>query len=250
MDEKKCSLCKEQAFYKLEGIFYCKRHLTYELKEEIDHIKPKLKKIIKLKSKKENHPKIKEINDRRLREDLNVGLKETILSNEILEENLRRVENGEPLTMPLSRLGPLFKLKYNQIFNTDVPLISSSKYSWENIKRHKNYQRTCLFCREIFKTRYPNKLFCSKQCKERYLKLPEVKESFRVKKEGYYNSPRMKKWAEKYRKEYYKRPEVRERLKKYQQEMKYFFKIPETIFKKIEKICNQSEYFLLKNKKD
>jgi len=93
------------------------------------------------------------------------------ITEQIIEENLLRVERGEPLTMPLSKLGPIFKLRYNLKVHANVPLNEPARNSWENLNRRKKYFKTCSICKQNFISNEYAKRFCSEKCKQDYLKL-------------------------------------------------------------------------------
>lgn len=94
------------------------------------------------------------------------------ISRKIIEENLKRVENGEPLSLPLSQLDGVFKLAYIKQYGADIPLFSSPhcKEINEHRRGQVNEQKKCPICEKEFWTDIPQKVFCSKECRDKYYK--------------------------------------------------------------------------------
>ncbi|MHA1225353.1 MAG: hypothetical protein ACTSPV_01255 [Candidatus Hodarchaeales archaeon] len=132
-------------------------------------------------------------------EEINEELKKQI------EINLRNVEEGKPLTVPLAVLNGEFKREYNKRTGANINLTQSKPY--RTYKEWK-FEGKCVVCGKKFKSRNPTRITCSKEC---------YNERMRKYRKEYNQRPEVKKRVREYRKEYYQRPEVKERMRKYYQ---------------------------------
>jgi len=86
-------------------------------------------------------------------------------SQEVIEENLKRVGEGKELTCPLADLGEEFKNKYREKYGDSMHMLRC-----HTIKLHNN---TCIICGEKFKTRFGNSKVC-KVCRPEYYKSQKI----------------------------------------------------------------------------
>jgi hypothetical protein len=128
--------------------------------------------------------------------DVNRLLSDKNFKKEAIEENLRLVELGEPLNIPLSLLNGEFKQQY--------------------FHPNKLKKLLCIICKKQFKQKRISQVCCSKNCtkahQKAYYQRPEVK----AHQKAYYQRPEVKA----HQKAYYQRPEVKAHQKAYYQRNK------------------------------
>ena len=118
-----------------------------------------------------------------------------------ITENLKLIEEGKPLNMPLSILNGKFKEKYFVCLKCKVP-ISEGNLS--------GYCRKCSSQSEEVKKR-----------KREYYQKPEAKKKARE----YYQKPEVKKRVREYKREYNQKPEVKKKRREY---LRKKYKIPKS----------------------
>jgi len=114
-----------------------------------------------------------------------------------IEENLKRVENGEALTIPLIILNGKFKEEYRKRYGEFEKFTKEERL--ERIRKQK-----------------PEVQAHIKAYKKAYNQKPEIKERMRKYQQKYYQKPEVKERMRKY----YQKPEVKEKARKYKQ--KYY----------------------------
>lgn len=86
-----------------------------------------------------------------------------MVNQKIIKENLKRVEQGKALTLPLADLGPSFKLQYLKITKQRISLQCSGK----PLKKGNQTTKICPYCNHNFITQYPTQITCSIICRNK-----------------------------------------------------------------------------------
>ncbi len=110
-----------------------------------------------------------------------------------IEENLKRVKEGKPLTIPLAVLNGEFKRRYFVCLNCGAPISDG------------NLSGYCTKCRIEYNNR-------------KYRQNPEVKKRLREYMKKYRQKPEVKKKMREYWREYYQKPEVKKKMREYMRE--------------------------------
>lgn len=88
----------------------------------------------------------------------------------IIERNLKLVENGKALDTPLAVLDGDFKLAYSKKYDVNIPL-TRSFVNWSLDKKGR-FKKSCIICGGMFKTRKTKKIICNKKsCHKKYDKI-------------------------------------------------------------------------------
>ena len=120
------------------------------------------------------------------------------IKQQTIQENLKRVEEGKPLTVSLAVLNGEFKKEYFKCEKCGKN-ISESNMS--------GFCSKCLSKDKIKVSEYNKK----------YRQKPEVKAKIREYNQKYQQKPEVKAKKREYNKKYYQRPEVKKRMREWQQ---------------------------------
>lgn len=125
----------------------------------------------------------------------------TQVTKEDIIENLKRVDKGKELTMPLTVLNGEFKREYNKKYNACIDIAEFKPRTKHQPKEP--VTKICIICGDEFNTKDYNQLMCrKKECKEerrrfnrkRYYKIYNQRSEVKAKN---------KKYAKKYYKNIY-----------------------------------------------
>ncbi len=139
------------------------------------------------------------------------------ISNEVIEDNLRRVEEGKPLTMPLRLFDGRLKARHNY---REISKIPGMREIMRATQKEYNRNPRVIKKRKEYAKKYSQKPETQERRKEyakKYNKRPEVIKH----KREYARLPKVIAQRKISQKKYHLKPETQKRIKKYRQQPEY-----------------------------